>query len=522
MRSGLIIFALLLLQGLSAQAAWVNNCPAGDNVCEKADYDACVAFSSVNDCSHLPAAPVGGAPNNNNNNNSNNQPPPNRAVDWAAEKQDDSLFSEQANAETQQGGYVVQINQNNQMQVHESTNGSFQTQADAFNAHNSVLMGCTATNINGRTDNLCTLTPNHPECTGLNATLQNAVFCNSPPPPGSPPGTPCQSFGAYGYNIDEWLVFGQQFYNGMSTCIQTREGSDKSEERRNRMTALTDMASFPPQTGGDLKHGSSASSITGDAKVINAETRAQEMAARFDDGAAYLGFNKGELILRAYKGESFLSAFSDSPFAEKLASSLRDTVDYALGNPEDITQKAQEQRAAEIEKKKEEMEAKGETLEQNPSRKIASQGGAPSTVTEGSAPNLNSTNAAVAAWAAGGKSAGKNGAPLQARGGAGIGGGNATNKAGQAGVGGRNGILGKDGLVAAGGDGAEGGDKATGEGKPEVESQASAANAETDTSLFIRVSQRYRHYSRQMSAYTRSKTAKDIGSMETPEFFRDL
>lgn len=441
----------------------------------------------------------------------NGTPPVNRAENWEAKKEDNTLFDEPAGRDTQKGAYTVKLDATGQMKVYETTNGAFQTQADAFVAHNNVLIGCTGTNINGRTDNLCTLTPNHPECTGLNATLQNAVFCAEPPPPGSPPGTPCRSFGAYNYTIDEWLVFGQHYYNGMSTCVQAKDGPDKSTERRNRMVALTDIASFPGTTPGDLKDGSSASSITGETKVVNAETRAKEMMERFDDGAAYLGFNKGELILRAYKGESFITAFSDSPFAEKLAKSLRETVDYALGNPAEPMEKAKEKRVAEIEKKKQEAEAKGEPLEAEGARSLASGDNATGPVagTGGDNSASGGGSGASASLHAYGQ-----GSPSGAAAGSGSAQINSLRQ---------DGLLGK--TVLSGGPGSYGDQPASlspAAGSAAAGAQAGLSAEPEEASLFQRVKVSYRRYAPQLRAYGESKAARDVRLTDTPEFFRDL
>jgi hypothetical protein len=459
----------------------------------------------------------------------NGTPPVNRAIGWEAKKENTSLYDEQAGANTQKGSYSVvydpdasvSSNEQDRYKVYETTGGTFQSQAEAFTAHNNVIIGCTGTNINGRTDNLCTVTPNHPECTGLNLTLQHAVFCNNPPPPGSPPGTPCASFGAYGYNIDEWLVFGQHYYNSMSGCINVKDAVDPESKdgstkgaRASRMVALTDIASFPGATPGNLKDGSAASTITGETKVVTAETRAKEMMERFDDGAAYLGFNKGELILRAYKGESFITAFSDSPFAEKLTKSLRETVDYALGNPTEPMEKAKENRVAELEKKKQEAESRGETLEAEGARSLASSeraAGGPVASTGGDSSVGGTSRGASASLHAYGQGSAS---------GAGYGSSSGSNSA-QINSLRQDGLLGK--AVLSGGPVSYGDQPPSpAAGSAATGAQAGLAAEANEASLFQRVKVSYRRYAPQMRAYGESKAARDVRLTDTPEFFRDL
>lgn len=566
MKNGVRILALLF--SCWQAPAWGAACPAGDWVCKEKrdDWNKCRADNVKNPgvcgAEPGPTPPQGfkvvdakqniceaddgqkfpcGQPTPLHDDRNKGGPPVNRAEDWDPAKYNKGMFDTKiqeiklddgsTRAVTQRGDYaVVIVNQGapcppggirmsdetdtiKDYCKMESKNGTFGNQADAFVAHNNLLIACTGTNIEGRLDTLCTTTPNHPECTGLQQSLANGVFCNDPPPPGSPPDAPCRSYGAYTYTIDEWLVFSQQYYDGMTGCITAKDGVDPhakagsgalKSQRAANMTALTDMVSFPPASGDTKKDGSSSSTITGKTKIVDAETRAKEMMERFDDGAQYLGFNKGELILRAYKGESFMTAFSDSPFAEKLSKTIRETVDYALGNPAEKIEKVKEKRVAEIEKKRQEAEARGETLADD--RSLASTitaEPASLAVIEASAAQKSGLSAAgmKEAIAAAGTAAPPENPAASLR---------------WDGLG-RTSLPAGPGSYAAQVQAAE----ETRKGTEGLASQA-ALEEDPNLSLFQRVSLSYRRHTPRLKAYQESNTARDIRLTDKPEFFKDL
>ncbi len=371
---------------------------------------------------------------------------------------------------------------------------TFISQADALKAQSDVLLGCTVTNVSGRTDTTCATTPNDPECAGMSNSLSNATSCNNPNPPGTQPA--CQSYGAYGYSLDEWLVFGQQFYNGMSGCFAPKTGVDKTDDRHARMQNLTDFASLPSVASGQSST-TGQSNITGN---VQADTPFvvplldwQLVAAKVNDGATFLGLEQGELIHRASTGATFLSAITDSPFAEKLGQDTRQLVEAALADPSDTLKRLQEKKLAlaqaQKEKDGEAAEAPIPPSETTADRTPAS-GSLPPTAASDSKAGASSGEQPVV-------QAGPQTPPDLA-------------KAAQ---------LDSSSIVPD-----STGSEILTPPEPTIaaENKSGVEFGNNETSLFDRVSISYRHHAQELSTYGESKTAHDIRILEEPSFFKEL
>ena len=136
--------------------------------------------------------------------------------------------------------------------------------------------------------------------------MVNATTCAKPGPIDPRTGKKtCLVYGAYGYDINEWLVFAQQYFNAMTGCFAVGDAGDstgvkadpdKSLGRRNRLDTFSDFASFPPKEISPGKQTSGASTITGKIKDINLNeeqtVRWKSVADKVDDGAAYIGLEQ--------------------------------------------------------------------------------------------------------------------------------------------------------------------------------------------------------------------------------------
>ncbi|MGZ3657765.1 MAG: hypothetical protein ACXVCI_00605 [Bdellovibrionota bacterium] len=428
----------------------------------------------------------------------------NRATNWTAVKTNDGLFSDQANNNSQAGNIIVQIS-GNSITTADGT-GTFLNQNDAFAAQAALLKACAGTNLSGRTDALCVPTPNDPECTGMSSALGNATTCAQPGPIDPATGKPtCLAYGSYGYGIDEWLVFGQQYFNSLTGCLNVGNAPDATGasanpnqvvSRQNRLQAFSGIVTFPPSAPSPPSPGKGPSTITGKPNTGSLPDSGstlkvalwKNLSAAIDDGSSSLGYERGELIRRSAEGQTFSTAFSDSPFAESLNKPTRDTVEAALANPSDVTDRVKERKLAEAEK------AKTEDAISGPAR-------APALSDSPAIGGRVAESAAVAVVA-------RAPASVAASGGGGGAGGARAASVGSASVsveGGSSEASKASDLAAA--------RSLLGEG--------SAASANEST-LFERVSLSYRRHAKGLRSLGDSNTARDLRTMETPAFFKNL
>jgi hypothetical protein len=329
-------------------------------------------------------------------------------------------------------------------------------QGESFGAQSSVLYSCTVTNISGRADGTCSSTPDDPECAGMSRSLANATTCSTPP---AVPGDPCPQYGSAGFTMDEWLVFGQQYYNGMGGCFSAKLGPDKSDARQQNMRNLADFASLSAASKG------TGSDISGRSGMDLPPFDWQTLAAKVNDGSTYLGLESGELIHGASVGRSFLSIFTESPFAEKLAKDTKTLMKSALDNPSDVMDRVKERKLAASPKDGDEPD--------------------PVAQLEGAAGRAPASDAIPAPAAPAGTSA----------------------------------------LTGTPGGAPKDNDSPT---PPENANAALAVPAppqelgNSEISLFQRVSLAYRHHAPKLKSYDDSKTARDLREMDTPTFFKEL
>jgi hypothetical protein len=431
----------------------------------------------------------------------------NRAVNYSATMTNTSMFDTQVNLNSQTGNVTVQLVDPLGTAVNVTdAPGTFLTQKDALDAQGNMLLSCASVNLGGRVDTNCATNPNAPECTGMSAALGNGTTCSAYGPPDPKTGVkPCLSYGAYGYTIDEWFVFGQQFFNGMTGCFLVGDKADstgasadpnKNFSRANRME-LNAPTADPGLTVGPGIDGTGRSSITGVPGNVNVSGSAtstikavpagfwQTLAAKYDDGAAYLGLERGDLIKQASSGGTFVDVVSSSPFVQSLEEGTKNLVTAALGNPSDTIAGAKEKGA----KMAEAAAGEGGTA-RDPASVAAKE---PAVTTSGGP--AASKGASVAAASRGGAGAGA---------GVGSAASSATHDidAARALLGGGNTAPAVPGRVKG--------------------ILASPELGSPEASLFERVTLSYRKHAKDLKAYDESKTARDVRLTEEPAFFKDL
>ena len=230
-------------------------------------------------------------------------------------------------------------------------------QMETFVTQSNILYGCVDKSLNGRTDANCAADPSNPECLGLSKSLDNATVCREYYVPAS---LGCKIYGAGSYYMDEWLAFGDHFYSSVTNCGNTKTAADS---KIGKFTNLTDMLTYnsanPVGNGTQAAKTISPSGISqttkdGDTVEISA---LEKLAETFDDGASKLGYEKGEILRKAAKGESFLQVVLDSPFADKLNEPSRKKVEESIKDSTAVTSRVIALRESSEQQKGEEIQA---------------------------------------------------------------------------------------------------------------------------------------------------------------------
>lgn len=217
------------------------------------------------------------------------------------------------------------------------------SQEDSYTMVSNTLYTCVEVAANGRTDEICQTTPNHPECVGVAGALANATSCAEYFTPAT---LGCKTYGTSGYGIDEWVAIGEQFQNQMVSCAKKKEEFDSAEYGA-KLRSLTDMIGAQSKgasiTAPNLKDAilAPASSVSGDIKkdMSVGSLDWDDLAGKIRDGASYLGYQNGDIIKASMKGEPFSSIVSESPFVQKLNFENRAKVEEGLADSKMIAQR---------------------------------------------------------------------------------------------------------------------------------------------------------------------------------------
>lgn len=208
-------------------------------------------------------------------------------------------------------------------------------QADAIVANSNTLNSCITTSINGRTDSLCTNTPNHPECVGLSGAAESisTAECIEYFVPAT---LGCKVYAKNGFTMQEWAVFGDQYTRGIQECFSTKPGTDASADK---MVSLTDMVT--PASAGNDPSGSSRSQ----SGISESTIQDKDSPSATKDGSTYLGYEDGEIVQRAKSGDTFFDILIDSPFGSKLSRQQKAAIEDAKSNSDEIAEKALERQS---------------------------------------------------------------------------------------------------------------------------------------------------------------------------------
>jgi hypothetical protein len=449
----------------------------------------------------------------------------NRANNFAATKYEDDLFNDQANNSAQNSVLAPAGSTGTAALTGDSVGaGNILTQNDAYGAQNAVITGCAGTNLSGRTDSLCASTPNDPECTGLNSSLGNAATCAQPGPNDPATGKPtCLKYGSFGFSIDEWLVFGQQYYNSLTGCFNVVDASDstgvnsdtnKLVTRSDRLQAMADFAALPPDSGAAVAAaGANKSTVTGasGASTVSSAGKPQKVplwqsvSEKFDDGAAVLGYDRGDLVKRSASGQSFAEAFNESPFAATLPRDTRAVVEAALGDPGPTIEKTKEQKFAQAGN-----ETSDISHDKNPQSTAVFTGSPVAGTAKPASPSNISGAVAVSEGALAANGATRTIASAA----------NASTPPASGRIGreltereiayARAGLSGSAAAAAVAGH------------RPTLERPQASPASLVEGTLFERVTLSYRRITPRMKPLDDSKTASDVRDTETPTFFKNL
>ena len=227
------------------------------------------------------------------------------------------------------------------------------TQGNSFTLKSNLLYGCVETSLLGRTDDLCKNSPDHPECTGLTRSIENATSCMDPINPG--PGVKCKVYGKAGYTMDEWLAFGEQYQKAMNDCFELKIPADATAtvdlegQKVARLASLTAFQQQDKMDPGTTTASISASGISGDIDESNlaglggqgsATSGASRSLTSIDDGATALGYEKGEIVKRTMDGQAFYHIVTNSPFASELTPKQLSQMENGLAESSLVISKA--------------------------------------------------------------------------------------------------------------------------------------------------------------------------------------
>jgi len=213
-------------------------------------------------------------------------------------------------------------------------------QKDSYTLQSNIMYGCVDKSLNGRTDSVCASTPDHPECAGLSKSLGNATQCLEMFEPAT---LGCKVYGSKGYAMEDWIGFGGQYYDSLRTCATSKTSSDAlipTIQSAEQLEMVNFKANGPLGSGVAMFKTESKSGISQNPPT-QSEGREQTLQLQDwekliqsnPDGASYLGYNEGEIIRRAVKGESYVQVILDSPFSEKLSEPVRAKAEVAASNP---------------------------------------------------------------------------------------------------------------------------------------------------------------------------------------------
>lgn len=213
-------------------------------------------------------------------------------------------------------------------------------QNESFTVQGNVMYGCVDTTLNGRQDDICVTNSKAPECVGLKKTLENATNCLEYFVPAT---LGCKTYGTAEHSPEDWVAFGNNYYNTLSQCAVTKSEND---EKREKLVSLTDMVVYDPTNpnglgGPGIASGLNKASVN---STVSQNSTEQLSLQNIDDGASRLGYQTGDIIKSALRKEPFLNVVLDSPFVNDLNVVNRSKFESGIQNADSIVARVKESR----------------------------------------------------------------------------------------------------------------------------------------------------------------------------------
>lgn len=202
------------------------------------------------------------------------------------------------------------------------------SQEESFIVQSNVMYNCVDTSLNGRQDDICVTNPKAPECVGLKKTLENATNCLEYFVPAT---LGCKTYGTAEHPAEDWVAFGNNYFTTLSQCTGTKTTSDDTKQK---LQSLTEMIVYDPNSivssGPTLLKNYSQSGWN---STIS-ETKKEEgvFSKLWNDGSSLLGYQDGDILKSAAKGDSFLDVVINSPFANDLNVVNREKLENGITN----------------------------------------------------------------------------------------------------------------------------------------------------------------------------------------------
>lgn len=202
------------------------------------------------------------------------------------------------------------------------------SQEESFIVQSNVMYNCVDTSLNGRQDDVCVTNPKAPECVGLKKTLENATNCLEYFVPAT---LGCKTYGTAEHPAEDWVAFGNNYFTTLSQCTGTKTTSD---DKKQKLQSLTEMLVYDPNSqvnsGPTLLKNYSQSGWN---STIS-ETKKEEglFSKLWNDGSSLLGYQDGDILKSAAKGDSFFDVVINSPFANDLNVVNREKLENGITN----------------------------------------------------------------------------------------------------------------------------------------------------------------------------------------------
>jgi hypothetical protein len=165
-----------------------------------------------------------------------------------------------------------------------------------------------------------------------------------------PGTTDCKTFGTSEFNSSEWMAVGKLFTLKIEDCKEESERYKVAATEKVRLySSMTEMigagnylqklADAPTMNGASYNPNSKISGqLANQVEVKSIDW--ESFASSVEDGASHLGYEEGDILRATFKGESFDSIVSNSPFVKnKLNYVQRAQIEESLADSKMVAQR---------------------------------------------------------------------------------------------------------------------------------------------------------------------------------------